>query len=318
MNEATIITFNYPTNIENINVFEIGNNKPYFNKGKEEYILKEKILPALKNLTNLNKSTPINILLSGRVLDWVNENSKKTIQNLQEFLKKPNVNLISSTHYNSSLHLLTDEEFENQIKQYNTKIKNLFDKKINTFLSFDNNINESQLKILKSYKINKCILLPNNETGKFNFKSHSNVISCSSKTSQKGKLLHINYEDLSKFDFNETIPLNKLFKKSIFKHRPKRENPFKEHVKDELITLYSLVREINQKELQQDWRLLSSNINILNEKNNYEDYISYMNILNDVCYKIKTIQLLQQGKEITKPVLTNDPTKQLKEVLVNI
>lgn len=347
MVNSIIITFNAPSNLENMNVFEIGTNKHYFNKGKEEYIIQEKIIPSIKNLSNFltNHLEPTNVYFSGILLTYLNKTSKETINLIQKIIDNPQVNLVLSNYYCSSLKILTQKEFEHQINEHKKILKELFNKKVNTFISFDNNINTEQIAVLNQNKIKNIILLPKNENGIFSCKTTKDFLICDTKNQIKilhsenpknnliqneqkttNNIIHLNesffYEKNNFIDLNQIVDLNDLISNhKTSNHKTSKECPLKEHVKDEMSTLYDLITKINDETSMQEWRLLSSNINLLNDENNkqhYENYISYMNILNDFCHKIKTGLLLKEGKNITEPKLVNNPTKYLKEVLVKL
>lgn len=308
--KTLLLVFNAPTNLNFMNVFEVGSNKKYFNEGKTKHTLNNEIIPSINKaitiLTPLSKYQSLNLLICGRTLNYLNENSKETIIKIKEFLRNTKVKLTTSLYFNSHPETLSDDEFEYQLKKHINSLKSILGKKSTTLIVKDF-LSETQNEIATELGIRNSITLHS-----FNTNLKSNIIILNSDFFINNNEKQI-YEILTKEKF---VPLDKKFISNLNSNNlasTQIKTPLHEHINSEISAFYPLIKKLNDEENLNDLRLLSSAIN-LNDSEKYENYISIMNSLNDMSYKIKNISLLQQGQDIIPPKIINNPSQTLKSI----
>lgn len=312
MSNSLLIVFNTPTNFNSMNVFEIGTNKKYFNEGKTKHCLTNEIVPSIRKsiefLTPLAKTQPINLLICGRTLSWLNQNSKETVKQLKEFIRLPKVKVITSLYHNSLPETLTSEEFTYQLKLHLNTLKSVLGKK-STTLVVKESLNEDQIKLAQSLGVRNYLAVPSFETNKINYSAEDSLTILSNNvfiSKSKEELINVVADNFVTLDkkFISKINWDKLIDKRHELH---------DHLHSEVANFYPLIKELNDKNSLEDWRLLSASIN-LNDSNKYDNYMSVMNTLNDIAFKAQNIHLLKQGKEIIQPKLSNNPSELLKNI----
>lgn len=309
-----LVVFNTPSNLNSMNVFEVGTNKPYFNHGKTKHHLSNEIVPAIekavKFLTPLAKKQNINILLCGRTLDWLNSHSKETLNTLKTFLRLPKVKLLTSTYYNSNPLSLQPEEFEFQLKSHINILKSTLGKKSTTLVT-TNPLNKEQNKISQKLGIRNSITVDKFNTGEITYsdKLQINILTTDYFLEDNQISSNLNTKSINFSKIDKTL-LSKIDWDEMIKKRSKLHN----HIHEELLSFYPIIKKLNDKNHLEDWRMLNSAVD-LESKNKYDNYMNVMNTLNDISFKIKNIHLLKSGKEIIKPNIVNNPSEILKSIL---
>ena len=147
-----------PWRIKNFSVFDIGQDKNYFNSQEQnnlnnklvlDKVCKKCYLPANKLLLKLLKKHPefkISFSLSGVLLEQLEKFSPETLKSFQDLVKTGKTELLSETYYHSLCFLKSKQEFKNQINLHKKKIKKLFNFEPevfrNTELIYNNNLAE--------------------------------------------------------------------------------------------------------------------------------------------------------------------------------
>jgi alpha-amylase len=140
-----------PFRLRNYSVFDIGNNQDYFDELKNKQIL-EKVsnkcyLPANNVILKLLDDHPefrASYSFSGVVLEQFEKYSPKTLESFQKLVDTGNVEILAETSHHSLSSIYSKQEFKEQIKEHEKKIRNIFSIKPkifrNTELIFNNEI----------------------------------------------------------------------------------------------------------------------------------------------------------------------------------
>ena len=310
MNRLTtkiIVNFVAPINLENLNIFHLGTNKKYFNHAKTNYSLANTTIPAIEQaiiaLTNFSNRTENQIYLNicGRTLKWIDENSKQTEINLRNFAKSRYVNLVATPFFGTSILKLPQIELTHQLKTYHEIAKKIYKRTPVIALSDSNNLNESIEQTLKQNKLKQILFVPHQVQGIYNINKQKIIFLTESFFTNKT-------EKQIEHDLNN---LNKLLPN--YTDANTINCPLQKHVQEELTKTYHPLKKLNDESILTDWRLLSAH-NHLSASEDYESYISSMNTLNDLAYKVKNIDLLNAGQELIEPLLLENPSQLLENL----
>jgi len=127
-----------PRRIKKFRVFDIGNDKHYFNDDSESKLNNRKIiekvanksyLPANRLLLELLGRHPefkVSFSLSGIFLEQVEHDFPEVLKSFQDLVATGRVELLSETYYHSLSFLYSRDEFRHQVKKHKEKIKKLF------------------------------------------------------------------------------------------------------------------------------------------------------------------------------------------------
>ncbi|MGE0793035.1 MAG: hypothetical protein AB7V77_02530 [Candidatus Woesearchaeota archaeon] len=290
-----IVAFTAPIKLQHMNVFQLGTNKTYFDEGRTTYIISNEIEPiinnALESLSNFIKenSQNITLLISGNILNYLKENSIKTLNNLRRFAKSRFISLATKPYFNSHIKTMSNEELNYQIKLHSNLVKEVFRRMPKSIIT---NTPIENKEILKNFKLKNELVIENFQTG-----------------IHKENILLTQSFFANKTQEKITNDLNNLT--NILSEINENNNcELKNHIQSELSNIFPHISKLNDENILQEWRLLSSNINHMT-KQDYENYISMMNIINDLSYKLKNVELIKQGKEMMEPIILNEPSKLL-------
>ena len=122
-----------PYRLRNYTIFEIGDNHDYFDNPKNKQILNKVAnkcyLPANKIMLDLLNNFPefkISYSFSGVLLDQLEEYSPDTLSSFQELVDTGRVELLDETYHHSLAFLYSKDEFREQVRMHNRKIRKLF------------------------------------------------------------------------------------------------------------------------------------------------------------------------------------------------
>jgi len=122
-----------PYRLNNYSVFDIGQNKNYFDVKKNKEILQKVANKCYKPTNNmmlyLIKKHPefkISYSFSGTVLEQLEKYSPETLESFQDLVDTGNVEILDETYYHSLAFLYSKREFKEQVKMHKKKIKDLF------------------------------------------------------------------------------------------------------------------------------------------------------------------------------------------------
>ncbi|MBW6442676.1 glycoside hydrolase family 57 protein [Patescibacteria group bacterium] len=128
-----------PYRVRKYPVFDIGKKTDYFSDNSESNLNNEKILKKVATKCYLNANKVILDLIkkhpqfkvaysfSGVILDQFIEFYPEVLDSFRELVKTGNVEILSETYYHSLSFLFDKEEFKEQVREHNKKIKKLFD-----------------------------------------------------------------------------------------------------------------------------------------------------------------------------------------------
>jgi alpha-amylase len=122
-----------PYRLKNYSVFDIGKSLDYFNKQKNEEVLKKVAkkcyLPTNDLMLHLIENNPkfkISYSLSGVLLEQLEAYYPEVIESFKKLVKTGNVEILDETYHHSLAFLYSKEEFKEQVMMHNKKIKSLF------------------------------------------------------------------------------------------------------------------------------------------------------------------------------------------------
>lgn len=122
-----------PYRLRNYTIFEIGDNHDYFDNPKNKQILNKVAnkcyLPANKIMLDLLNNFPdfkISYSFSGVLLDQLEEYSPDTLSSFQELVDTGRVELLDETYHHSLAFLYSKDEFREQVRMHNRRIRKLF------------------------------------------------------------------------------------------------------------------------------------------------------------------------------------------------
>ncbi len=141
-----------PLRLRNYSVFEIGHHNSYFDERKNEAIIKKVThkcyLPTNRIILDLINKTKgkfkVAYSMTGIVLEQLEKYSPEVIDSFKALVDTGCVEILDETYYHTLSYLYSKEEFKEQIKLHNKKIKELFNFKPkvfrNTELVYNNEI----------------------------------------------------------------------------------------------------------------------------------------------------------------------------------
>ncbi|MEX0939862.1 MAG: glycoside hydrolase family 57 protein [Candidatus Babeliales bacterium] len=140
-----------PYRLRRFQVFDVRNTNNYFDEEKNKAILNKVAgkcyLPTNQLLLDLCKHYPefkISFSFSGVLLDQLQEYAPQVLESFQKLVNTGQVEILAETYYHSLSLLYSKQEFQEQIKKQQQKIKSLFDIKStilrNTELIYNNEL----------------------------------------------------------------------------------------------------------------------------------------------------------------------------------
>lgn len=122
-----------PYRLGNYSVFDIGNNKDYFNETKNKQILKKVAtkcyIPTNNILLQLLHKHPkfkISFSFSGVVLEQFEKYAPEVIESFKQLVDTGRVEILEETYYHSLAFIYSKKEFREQVRLHNKKIRQVF------------------------------------------------------------------------------------------------------------------------------------------------------------------------------------------------
>lgn len=127
-----------PHRIKRYRVFDIGNDKEYFNASDETDLNNERVLrkvaqksyiPATKLLKELLDTHPefrFSLSFSGTVLDQFETHMPEVLQAFQDLIASGRVEVLADTYYHSLAFFYSRDEFERQVELHKKRVQDLF------------------------------------------------------------------------------------------------------------------------------------------------------------------------------------------------
>lgn len=130
-----------PYRMKKYSIFDIGNDRDYFNDEKNRGILlkvsNKCYLPANKVILDLINETDgrfkVSYSITGVVLDQFQEYAPEVIESFQGLVDTGHVELLDETYYHSLSFLYSEKEFRRQVKLHRKKMKDVFGYKPKVF-----------------------------------------------------------------------------------------------------------------------------------------------------------------------------------------
>lgn len=123
-----------PCRLNRFSIFDIGSALPYFDaKLNEHYlarIVKKSYLPCNQILLDLIKKTKgrfrVSLSITGVLLEQLENSFPEALKSFQDLVKTGAVEILAETYHHSLAFLYSKEEFVEQVKRHQEKIKKLF------------------------------------------------------------------------------------------------------------------------------------------------------------------------------------------------
>ncbi len=271
--------------LNHMNVLDVGGNKSYINHGLLRHDLETTLVPqitdTLKNLSSSSKDM-LQLAVSGFILPLLKKYAPETLNELQSFVQTKNVALLAVPYYGTSLHILSDNALQEQLNLETDALNKFFKKRANGFFSADGLVpkNCSYDQIFVGKKVTGEVALST---------LAENVIATPT--------IAMGNEVTPKTEFSE----------------------MEQHLLTEYQALTPHVLATEDSDLLTEWHLLGQHemftkadaLTHLHES--YDHYATYMNVLNDIAHKIKTVELGKQGLFATQPDIVASPASLLQE-----
>lgn len=327
-----------PCRIKKYRIFDMHKNIDYFDKEKNNQIIKklskEKYLPILnlfeelinKYIAEDKKKFKVTISISGIALEQLKNINPQIIEKIQKLVQTGSVEFLIQTYYNSYLFKLSKEEFDIQINKHKRIIQNLFNKTPIGFKNmYDVDISKENKIKINSFGYNSIIKHQDSKNTHLNSNSDLFVDNCIYLEKSQLKEIIKKIIDIDPLFLENNINFNKI---DFYK------NQLQSSAIRELFQLEKKVKLTNDVELLENWRKLSSidhfiymsddeNLNSLNiHQNQFYSYSYYMNCLNDlkklVAKKLekKNYQLKLLSKKNISDV-SNNNLNSIKKISLN-
>lgn len=271
--------------LQGMSVFDIGSNKPHINFG----LMSSQISSLSSSLKSLNSKIK-NIAVPGFVLELIKENDEELLLSLQSLVKKNNLNILSVPFYNSSISLLSKEEFSEQLSLQEEITKEVFGKSSIGFLC-----SQGVLPVTIESVLNE---------------KHSTVFYC-------GNSLCLSIKKPS-YTLKETTI--ETIGESVSSPLTEANSSMETHLMTELKDMYSHIISMGDADTLTSWRLMSQpsmiiRANVSTFKNDaYEHYMQMMNTLNDIAHNINAVKLAKKGLFQEKPLINASPSQFLSQI----
>lgn len=124
--------------VKRYRIFDIGKDRNYFNDGSESNLNNRKIirkvsekcyLPANKTILSLLNRHPgfkVSYSLSGIFLEQLERDEPEVLQSFRDLFDTGQVEILNETYYHSLAFLYSKDEFREQVKKHQQKIKEMF------------------------------------------------------------------------------------------------------------------------------------------------------------------------------------------------
>ena len=337
MQQALIINIPLEVSLFNFNALDVGVNKGYVDKGMMEHNVKKNTVPQLEAMMEYftgRLDVPLYVAMPGYLSEMIAKHHPKVFAQLQTFLTKPNVELLAVPYYQSSLHTTSTKELTDQITKQQQYTQQQFGKQGWLYLA-NEAIGQKEIEKVKSLDL--PLIVHDGSPGLFatvTSDDEHRVIVTESATSFASEdalttpgLLVVNSEsfleakELSELahamDVGSFIRYEDFEPQATLLVEQDPLHELHEHVVSEMMGMHTFIKESEDDILLEDWRLLSQSRlleEVGNEYGMYEQYASYMNILNDMAHKLRNVALTEQGIFETEPTIVDSPTEHVREV----
>lgn len=146
-----------PERLRKFSVFDIGQNKPYFDDQKNKFYLervaRKSYLPTNKILLELIKKTrgrfKVSFSITGVLLEQLERDFPEVVESFRELVETGSVDLLSETYYHSLAYIYSKEEFKKQVEIHNKKLKKLFNYVPKVFRNTELIFNNEMAKVVQ-------------------------------------------------------------------------------------------------------------------------------------------------------------------------
>ncbi|MFP4523118.1 MAG: hypothetical protein ACOCQQ_02855 [Candidatus Nanoarchaeia archaeon] len=323
MNKSLLITCLPDVPLSDFHAFHVGENKQHLDTGALSYHFSKTLLNRIESLPTFfkNISVPVTLVIPGFVIEILHKHYPLTNQKLAHFIAHAPVELALVPFYNTSLHIMDDEELQQQldwhmhscVQQYAKKPKVLFSQE--HLSSWQKRFIQKKFNCLvPSHKhLDSCFIVPiENASQEFLKPAFKELFSKDSSLKKSfvflWQLVSQNDSDICNLHPN---------KKSVTLH------PLQKHVIEELSQLKPYILQLTssqQNDLLKSWRLLLQPSRLQNihpqtasiNHSPYEMYAQVMHMCADVATTILSTANARQGKIYNTPVVSDSPSQEVK------
>lgn len=287
-------------------VFDIGANKTYFDTGKWTNSLfqglKHKSALLAHVLDTMASSSKKAIAIPGMVLDALEKYDPLSLSSLSELVATYDLELLSMPYHVGSTRILSCEEFAYQVRLHNETVSRVLGKEAKIFYSPEQHLDPDHVRILGELGIPSVL---GGHVSTIDMLTDDDLLQ-----QQLGSL------ENSAFDITPAVT---SISGSGFENAPFTSSSLQSHLIDELKAIYPHILSSGDRSLLDDWKILSSHPVLSSisptmqghSTSDYEQYVTIMNILNDMAHKIRSVSLSTQGMFVTAPEISESPSSLL-------
>lgn len=301
------------------NVFDIGTNKRYLDTGKWQYSvtheLSDKCEALSKVLDTIGENVSFGLAIPGHVLDTIADHDASLVHSLKTLIEKHDLTVLSIPYYAGFSSVLPEKEFATQVRLHNETVYHVLGISPSTFFTPESPLHSDHIASLAKMGLTTAL----GPSTPFSSSSSQNSGVYRIEISSDADLL---FKSLSSLDSSSLKDVSAAVSplQDLSGTRYTREcdtDLLKEHVTAELKALYPHIISSGDDTLIGDWRRLSSHPVLdpvssedasQDRQQGYEQYMSLMNILNDVAFKIRSVSLASQGVFLTEPEISQSPS----------
>ena len=293
----------------------------------------------------------IALAIPSYILEVLIKEHNSAYNELKNIIDAYPVEFLLTTYYSSSLAVLSQEELSIQLFAEKKLIKKYFGLEPNIFFTNDRAVSEKTFSALSKQKIKGIVFATNGPAKIMHYLNSSiPVIDSVDEKREKKKdskdvlivntysfmdlsknsviddikslLLKINSSDekllLPKESFNKLTSIVVLEKKQFVEQL----SPMELKLLTELQKIYHPIKKTRDTNLIDEWRFLANKELIQNANPNtasqehspYEYFVNFMNILNDVAHTVRSVRAIEEGFDLPKVELSNNPSSLIKKI----
>ena len=285
--------------LHDMNIFDIGANKPYIDTGKMHDEMSNTVATQIaiaRAYFSGAKTQTVQLAMPAYVVDTLAERSPETIVQLRNFITSSKIDLLAMPYYGTSLDVIKPEELQMQLELQKESFQKHFKKRSKTFYA------SSKLSLEQKEIIQKNL-------------GTTTIVDSKDKT----VLFLNNINDAEEFE--KLVEEIQSATKTVVLNARLGFKDMKDHLITELQGIYPHIVVSEDNQLLETWRLMAhegllSNFDMYSsEQSPYEQYTTMLNMCNDVAHKIKTLALTKRGVFLTDVDVTDSPSQFLRDVM---
>lgn len=323
MNTAVLVTVQQQARPFVMQASEVGTNKPYIDLGLMQYEVQTTLARSIDSMIDYlsTKQFPLHLAVEGHTIALLEQFAYRTYVNLKSFVQQSHVRLVALPYHGSLSLTLTEQLLHEQLQAQQQMYVRHFGKAADYTLTHHPYCFEETMNIVHAAGEGTFALQFHAPTQSIHLESFTSVYAKEtadvlialdvSAFADSTRLTELAYA----LDTSTPVLIDTLAKSSMTELEPLPTDELFDHLKDEFMSIYPYIQATDDEQLKTDWALLAQPHAIYNTTDSiYEHYASYMNILNDMAHKLRSVALTQQGLFETEATLVDSPSAHVSEV----